>query len=157
MNKKIVWTLIAIIVIAGIYYALAHRATYQTQEPTAPAAGMQPSVTTKPALSVMTDPTLGSYLVAANGFTVYTFKNDKPDTSNCYDACATNWPPYVVPASGAMAADPAVTGKLGTAQRKDGMIQLTYNDMPLYFWINDKKVGDTKGQGVNNVWFVVHP
>ena len=29
--------------------------------------------------------------------------------------------------------------------------------MPLYYYINDTKRGDTNGQGVNNAWFVINP
>jgi hypothetical protein len=29
--------------------------------------------------------------------------------------------------------------------------------MPLYYWIEDVVPGDTNGQGVNDVWFVVSP
>jgi predicted lipoprotein with Yx(FWY)xxD motif len=49
--------------------------------------------------------------------------------------------------------DPA---KLGTIKRKDGKLQVTYNGMPLYLWVNDKAPGDTTGQNVNGVWFVVN-
>jgi hypothetical protein len=34
---------------------------------------------------------------------------------------------------------------------------VTYNHMPLYYWIKDKAPGDTTGQGNNDVWYVVAP
>jgi predicted lipoprotein with Yx(FWY)xxD motif len=34
---------------------------------------------------------------------------------------------------------------------------VTYNHMPLYYWVNDMKAGDTTGQGVGSVWYVVNP
>jgi len=46
---------------------------------------------------------------------------------------------------------------LGTTQRKDGKLQATYNGMPLYYYVKDIKAGDTKGQGVGGVWFLVSP
>ena len=46
---------------------------------------------------------------------------------------------------------------LGTAALTDGSLIVTCNHMPLYFWKDDMQPGDTKGQGVNDVWFVVSP
>jgi predicted lipoprotein with Yx(FWY)xxD motif len=50
-----------------------------------------------------------------------------------------------------------VTGELGVAERTDGTLQVTYEGMPLYHWVNDQAPGDTTGQGINDVWFVVEP
>ena len=33
----------------------------------------------------------------------------------------------------------------------------TYNGMPLYYWVKDLKPGDTTGQNVGKVWFIVNP
>jgi predicted lipoprotein with Yx(FWY)xxD motif len=44
---------------------------------------------------------------------------------------------------------------LGTIIRDDGTVQVTYNDLPLYYFANDAKPGDTVGQNVGGVWFVV--
>jgi predicted lipoprotein with Yx(FWY)xxD motif len=34
---------------------------------------------------------------------------------------------------------------------------VTYNKMPLYYWVGDAKPGDTMGQGVGGVWYVISP
>jgi predicted lipoprotein with Yx(FWY)xxD motif len=47
--------------------------------------------------------------------------------------------------------------KLGTITRSDGTTQVTYNNMPLYFFFKDQKAGDTNGQGVGSVWYVATP
>jgi len=39
----------------------------------------------------------------------------------------------------------------------EGSKQTTYKQMPLYYYINDTKRGDTNGHGVNNAWFVIDP
>jgi len=43
---------------------------------------------------------------------------------------------------------------LGEITRADGTKQVTYNDMPLYYFAGDKAPGDTTGQGVGGAWLV---
>jgi predicted lipoprotein with Yx(FWY)xxD motif len=77
--------------------------------------------------------------------------------SNCSDQCALNWPPLLVQAGEMPVAGFEVTGELGVIERQDETLQVTYNGMPLYYWIDDAAAGDTTGHGVNDVWFVVEP
>ena len=100
---------------------------------------------------------LGDFLVDANGMTLYMFANDQENTSNCYDQCALNWPPLLVQAGEVPVPGFGVAGELGVTARTDETLQVTYNGMPLYYWVNDEAPGDTTGQGVNDVWFVVAP
>jgi len=44
---------------------------------------------------------------------------------------------------------------MGTTLRSDGKLQVTYNGHPVYFFVGDKASGDTSGQNVGKVWFVV--
>jgi CxxC motif-containing protein (DUF1111 family)/predicted lipoprotein with Yx(FWY)xxD motif len=83
-------------------------------------------------------------------FTLYTFDNDQNGVSNCYNGCAANWPPVLV-------ADDFASGvaDLATTQRNDGTVQVTYKNQPLYFYAGDKVAGDTNGQGVGSVWWIV--
>ena len=46
---------------------------------------------------------------------------------------------------------------LGTTRRTDGSLQVTYNGWPLYYYIKDLQPGDTFGQEVGDVWFVISP
>ena len=97
---------------------------------------------------------VGNVLVGPNGMTLYMFTKDEPNKSNCYDQCATNWPPLLTdmkPTVG-IGTDPAL---LGTTTRTDGKLQVTYKGLPLYYWVKDTKAGDTTGQGVGKVWWVV--
>lgn len=93
----------------------------------------------------------GNVLAAANGMTLYTFKNDKKGESSCYDSCATNWPPFMVEG------DAKAEGAFTIVERKDGAKQWAKDGMPLYFWIKDTKMGDATGDGVKGVWDVVKP
>ncbi len=100
--------------------------------------------------------TLGSFLVDSNGMTLYLFTKDTPNTSTCYGGCAAAWPPLLT--TGAPSAGTGVTASLlGTTKRTDGTVQVTYNGWPLYYWAKDKVAGDTTGENVQGVWFVITP
>jgi predicted lipoprotein with Yx(FWY)xxD motif len=108
-------------------------------------------------VQVADHPELGKILTDGNGMTLYLYTKDEANVSNCYDQCAVNWPPLLVGAGAEPLAGQGLTGQLGTTERTDGGRQVTYNGMPLYFWIRDSNPGDVTGQGVGDVWYVVHP
>ncbi|MFM2279774.1 MAG: hypothetical protein RLZZ444_2005 [Pseudomonadota bacterium] len=93
----------------------------------------------------------GDVIAGENSMTLYTFRNDKHGQSNCYDACATNWPPFIAK-TGASA-----EGDYTLVSRKDGSLQWAKNGMPLYYWVKDKKMGDVTGDGVKGVWDAARP
>lgn len=99
----------------------------------------------------------GIILVGANGFTLYTFANDEVGVSNCVDNCAANWPPLTVEAAESLVTAINIPGIFTTFERADGTLQVAYNGMPLYYWVNDAARGDTTGHNVNDVWFVAKP
>ena len=102
------------------------------------------------------DPELGSILTAARGRTVYLFTLDERNDSRCPGGCALARPPLLT--VGSPTADEGVTSEsLGSIQREDGYIQGTYDRQPLYYYAPDETPGDTRGQGVGDVWFVVSP
>jgi predicted lipoprotein with Yx(FWY)xxD motif len=107
-------------------------------------------------VKVANDATLGPLLTDAKGMTLYRYTKDQANVSNCYDQCAQNWPP-LLSTSGQPILPAGLTGQLGTTTRTDGAKQVTYNGMPLYYWAKDTKPGDTTGQNVGSVWFVVQP
>ena len=43
---------------------------------------------------------------------------------------------------------------MASITRDDGSTQVTYDGWPLYYFKNDAAAGDTKGQGLGEVWFV---
>jgi predicted lipoprotein with Yx(FWY)xxD motif len=98
---------------------------------------------------------LGKYLTDTESKTLYWFKKDSPGTSACSGACLEKWPIYfretVAPPQGISKDD------FGTITREDGKKQTTFRGYPLYYWVSDVNPGDTKGQGINDVWFVVNP
>jgi predicted lipoprotein with Yx(FWY)xxD motif/uncharacterized cupredoxin-like copper-binding protein len=105
---------------------------------------------------VRTDPELGPFLTDPKGMTLYLFTKDTtPGESNCYDQCAQSWPPFT--ASEPLTLPSGVSGELTTITRTDGTTQVAYNQIPLYYFAKDTQPGDTNGQGVGGVWFVVAP
>src|SRR5260370_41531541 len=91
---------------------------------------------------------LGRILVDSKGITLYDFVKDKGTTSACYGACAALWPPLIT--KGRPVAGSGVRASLlGTTKRKDGKLEVTYGGHPLYYFVTDKKPGQTTGQGVN--------
>jgi predicted lipoprotein with Yx(FWY)xxD motif len=102
-------------------------------------------------------PKLGSVLVGANGMTLYLYTKDTADMSTCYDQCAVNWPPLTVKSADDFVPGINLPGKFNTITRTDGTLQVTYNGMPLYYWKNDKALGDATGEGVGKVWYTVVP
>ena len=104
------------------------------------------------------DSSLGTILVDSKGNTLYVFLQDTGDTSTCTGDCAASWPALIakgeVKAGGGGDVDESL---LGTSARDDGKMQVTYNGHPLYFFSGDQAPGDTNGQGIGDVWFVVSP
>jgi predicted lipoprotein with Yx(FWY)xxD motif len=100
---------------------------------------------------------LGRILVDSRGITLYDFVKDKGTTSVCYGACAALWPPLLT--TGKPVAGPGVhSSLLGTTKRKDGKLEVTYGGHPLYYFVTDRKPGQTTGQGVNQFggpWWVL--
>ena len=97
---------------------------------------------------------LGDILVDGEGMVLYLFDNDTDGSSTCYDDCEANWPPLVGEAT---AGDGVDDGLLGTTEREDGTMQVTYADQPLYYFAGDQAAGDTNGQAVGDIWWVVGP
>ncbi|TVR20876.1 MAG: hypothetical protein EA396_09400 [Anaerolineaceae bacterium] len=95
----------------------------------------------------------GSFLVGPEGMTLYLFV---PDDANCVDQCLVNWPPLTVESADDITISQRLSGETGVFEREDGTLQVTYDDIPLYYFINDMMIGDVNGQGVNDVWYIIN-
>ncbi len=82
---------------------------------------------------------------------LYTYENDAFGVSNCYDECAKSWPPAVLDANTKLGKNYSLI------KRTDGTWQAAFKGQPLYLSVRDKKVGETNGDGVGNVWFLARP
>ena len=105
------------------------------------------------AMTETVDSAKGKIVAAADGgMTLYTFRKDTAGKSACYDACATNWPPFMADE----ADEDKVEGDLTVIARTDGTYQWAMKGMPLYFFAGDAAKGDANGDGMKGVWDVVH-
>ena len=120
------------------------------------AATPAPATTAAPAAGgvtvAVTSSKLGDILVDGDGRTLYAFTKDQGDKSVCSGQCADNWPALT---GDATAGTGAQAGLLSAAMQADGSNQVTYGGKLLYHFAGDAKAGDTNGQGVGKVWFVV--
>lgn len=120
-----------------------------SEAPASPAAGG--AVTVMVATS-----DLGDILVDGEGRTLYMFKPDEAGTPTCYDDCEANWPPLTV--SGDVSVGEGLdAATFTTVARTDGSMQVKAGKWPLYYFKNDAAPGDTNGQDVGDVWYVVSP
>jgi predicted lipoprotein with Yx(FWY)xxD motif len=89
------------------------------------------------------DANAGPVLVDASNHTLYTFTG-----GDCYGKCASAWPPLL--AKGQVLAKKGSrvdASLLGTTRRRNGELQVTYDDHPLYLSSKDKRPGESLGQG----------
>jgi predicted lipoprotein with Yx(FWY)xxD motif len=127
--------------------------------PSTASSNPPPSVAASAATIAVASNALGQILVDGKGMTIYLFVADHSTASTCYTSCAQVWPPVLT--NGAPVAGTGATASLlGTTKRTDGKTEVTYNGHPLYYFVTDKKPGDTTGQGVTSfgeIWYVMSP
>jgi predicted lipoprotein with Yx(FWY)xxD motif len=108
-------------------------------------------------LSATESKQLGWFVTDAGGFALYRYDKDtaKPPKSTCDAECANTWPPVLVSEHTMTSGiDPTLVGEVA---RADGKKQVTLAGWPLYRFAQDKKQGDTTGQGKGGTWFAVTP
>lgn len=137
MKKNTIWVIVILIAIIAVWLAFYWK-TQSTRQAT---------------VEMATNTNFGSILVGPTGLTLYVKQGDMGQSS-CYGQCAVLWPPLqaAYPRLGS-----GLSGTLGVITRDDGLKQVTYNNMPLYYWSNDKVPGETTGNGVNGIWTIAKP
>jgi len=104
----------------------------------------------------------GNVVFGPGGRAVYMFAPDRRSKSTCYGTCAKFWHPLLT--KGRPLAGPGVKAiLLGTTNRKDGRVQVTYNGHPLYFdnmSSESNAAGEIGCQHLNvngGIWLIVKP
>lgn len=99
----------------------------------------------------------GIWLTDQNGRTLYIYTVDKGTTSACYNQCATAWPPLTATGSVTVNGQFLDQSLVGSTSRTDGTTQVTYGGHPLYYFKGDSSPDETKGQGLQGVWYILGP
>lgn len=105
-------------------------------------------------LNLAEDSEFGTILADRSGRILYLYDPDGPGVSNCAGGCALAWPPFLT-ARTPIDIGGVDTGRLGTTLRADGYTQVTIDGIPLYYFANDVAPGDTLGQTLGGVWWVL--
>lgn len=95
----------------------------------------------------------GPYITDSAGNSLYMLENDADGTA-CIGDCLSSWPPVLV-----TDVQPSVdlgsnldANLLGTIERDDGTLQLTYNGRPLYRYAADTGANRIAGHGLEDRW-----
>jgi predicted lipoprotein with Yx(FWY)xxD motif len=122
-----------------------------TSSASAPSSSGSSAVTLKTA-----NDSKGIFLTDQAGRTLYLYTVDKGTTSACYGECATLWPPLTTTGAVQVTGD-ASAKEIGETTRTDGSKQVTYGGHPLYYFKGDTSPGQTKGEDLQGVWFLIGP
>lgn len=114
-----------------------------TTTPSTAAPASSPSV-------VLTSTKLGQVLAAPDGKILYLFTKDQGTTTACTGGCVGTWP--ALKATGTPVAGPGLDASKLTAANG----QVAYNGHLLYFFAGDTSPGQTNGQGIGGIWYVVN-
>lgn len=137
-----------------------------TTAPTAPPVATQgPAPTSAPAtqgaagleLGLRMDAEYGDIVTGKDGLSLYVFEHDANGKSACNGDCAGTWPPLTVAAASDVTAGSGINGALGTITRDDGSLQVTIAGHPVYYYAGDTAAGDTNGEGLFDLWYLVSP
>jgi len=134
--------------VAGSALALALAGCGGSDTPKAPAAGLD---------AATIDSSFGEIVVDGKGMTAYVFDDDAAGSgkSACTGECAQDW--HAITADTTTPEVDGITGEVGTITDADGGMQLTIEGMPIYTYEGDSKIGQFKGQGVDDMWHVLSP
>jgi len=104
------------------------------------------------------DSQFGDVLFDGDDQAIYYFDKESSSESECYGECAAAWPPVLT--DGEPRAAGGARGRLlGTTERRDGSLQVTYAGRPLYYY-RDEGPGELRCHNVFHVgglWLAVEP
>ncbi len=154
MKSRSVKTLIAVAVAASTLAACGK------DDDNNPNPGNPPAP--KPIVQIANDATFGKIMTDSTGKSLYFFSSDADGKNNCAGACATAWPYfYAGDVTKITLGDTSLHKEdfatISVTQDGKTFNQTTYKGWPLYYFAQDAKAGDVKGDKVGNIWFVGKP
>jgi predicted lipoprotein with Yx(FWY)xxD motif len=90
---------------------------------------------------------VGNVLVDSKGMALYSPQQEAGGKVMCTDSCTSIWVPLTLSGSGKPTGSSGVASKLGTVDRPDGAVQVTYQGKPLYTFAEDASPGTVTGNG----------
>lgn len=122
-----------------------------------------PAAAEQPTVKLANNATLGNLLVDGQGNTLYYFAPDVNGSNACTSpGCVATWPVFY--AATVKVGDGLNAADFSSGQTADGRSQTFYKGWPLYYYAptaNGQNVreapGETRGNGVGNVWYAVRP
>jgi predicted lipoprotein with Yx(FWY)xxD motif len=129
---------------SAIRFVLPAAALIALLAPTAAGASQSAKVVAKQAQNA----TLGkTVLTTTKGRTLYSLSAETKGRFICTGTCLSTWHPLLVHAG----VRPKGPVQLGTIERPEGKMQVTYKGLPLYSFDGDTKAGDANGEGIKDV------
>ncbi|WP_030175609.1 SCO0930 family lipoprotein [Spirillospora albida] len=109
-------------------------------------------------LKAKRDPKFGLIVTDGKGRVMYRFDKDRPGRTTCFGSCKKAWPPVPFTNWKKLKLEGIDRKLVDFIERKDdGTCQVTINGWPMYYYAQDLNPGDTSGQGVGGVWWLVDP
>ncbi len=132
-----------------------------SESPTASSSESQPPAEPEPASGTrirVADSEFGPMLFDTSGQAIYLFDKEQGPRAECYGACAADWPPVLTDGE-PRGVRGARQGLLGTTERRDGSLQVTYGGHPLYYYAHEDpwQVLCHDFVEYGGTWFVVQP
>lgn len=151
--------LLLLISVCVLLLAACREDREEVQETTADTAIESGDVTTDtgkvgPRLMVADD---GQYLVDYDGNALYALMDEKSGDAECLDECLGHWPPLAVTNGLSLPDEPGVrTEMIDTRSRPDGIVQVTYNGHPLYYFAEEMGPDEDVVLVVEDRWGMWH-
>jgi predicted lipoprotein with Yx(FWY)xxD motif len=93
---------------------------------------------------------VGNVLVDAKGMALYSPQQEAGGKVMCTGSCTSIWVPLTLSGGGKPSGSSDVSSELGTVDRPDGAVQVTYQGKPLYTFAEDKSPGKVTGNGFHD-------
>jgi predicted lipoprotein with Yx(FWY)xxD motif len=93
---------------------------------------------------------VGNVLVDSKGQALYSPDQEAGGEVLCMGSCTSIWVPLTLTGSAKPTGSSEVSGKLGTTDRPDGAVQVTYQGKPLYTFVEDTSPGSVTGNGFHD-------
>lgn len=145
---------VVVVVLLAVWWGQTNKSTSQPTTSTTPDQTQTQQPPKSSAVKLSSNASMGNFLVDSRGMTLYYFPKDFINKSNCaVGQCLTAWPVFY--SADTAVASPLQKADFGQITRDDNAKQSTYKGWPLYYYFKDTKPGDTLGEGVGDVWYIL--